>query len=177
MASLTKEINVSAERLAAAYGAAIRKLTSTVTLVTTCTEYGDWRGVATVGVTSISMAPPTAVVCIDRSSSIHPALLTSKKLCINAMHNDNHSIIGSFTKPQQKKDRFQVGRWQIGRDGIPYLVGAQSNIFAEIFKMIGTRTHDVVFANVVEVINRSDVAPLLHAENSYFTASDRSAND
>jgi len=62
-----------------------------------------------------------------------PAVMASRRFCINAMHRDHHALMSSFTKPECRSARFQSGPWRLGHNSIPFLENAQSNIFCEMF--------------------------------------------
>jgi flavin reductase len=150
-----------------AFRTAMRAFTGTVTLITTRTKEGEWRGMAATAVTSISMEPPTCLVCINRDTSLYPAVMASRRFYINAMHQDHHALMSSFTNPEYRDSRFQAGPWRRGHDGIPFLENAQSNIFCEMFDSFTVGTHDVIFGRVVDVKLRPDHDPLLYGHGAY----------
>jgi flavin reductase len=151
----------------AAFRTAMRTFTGIVSLITACTEEGEWRGMAATAVTSISMEPPTCLVCVNRDTSLYPAIIAGRRFCINAMHQDHHGLIWSFTNSEHRDSRFQSGRWLVGRDDVPFLEDAQSNIFCEMFDSISVGTHDVIFGHVVDVKLRLDHDPLLYGHGAY----------
>lgn len=150
------------------FRAAMRTFTGTVSVVTTCTATGEWRGMAATAVTSISMAPPTCLVCVNREATLHPALMASRRFCINAMHHTHQALIGSFASPQLRGSRFARGQWRLDDAGTPFLEDAQSNIFCEMFDRHPVGTHDVIFGHVVAVNVRPDHDPLLYGAGTYF---------
>ena len=52
---------------------AMRKLASTVTVLTT-READEHHGMAATAVTSLSTEPPSLLVCVNRSASLHDPL-------------------------------------------------------------------------------------------------------
>lgn len=150
-----------------AFRAAMRTFTGIVSLITTCTDDGDWRGMAATAVSSISMDPPTCLICINRETTLYPALMASGRFCINAMHQDHHALMWSFTSSKHRESRFQAGSWRRWDDGVPFLENAQSNIFCEMFKSVSVGTHDVIFGHVTKVMLRSDHDPLLYGNGTY----------
>ncbi len=153
--------------MGAAFRAAMRSFTGIVTLVSARTPEGEWRGMAATAVTSVSMDPPSCLVCINRSASLYPAVMATRRFCINAMHQDHHALMPSFTRPEHRDSRFELGPWRAGRDGIPYVDGAQSNIFCVLMDRFTVGTHDVVIGRVTEVKLRPDLDPLLYGNGSY----------
>jgi flavin reductase len=155
-----------------AFRAAMRAFTGTVTLITTRTEHGEWRGMAATAVTSISMEPPTCLVCVNRETTFYPAVMASRQFYINTMHRDHHALMSSFTKPECRGARFQSGPWRLGRNSIPLLENAQSNIFCEMFDSFAVGTHDVIFGRVIDVTLRPDHDPLLYGNGNYLRQAD-----
>lgn len=155
------------------FRAAMRTFTGTVSVITTCTTEGEWRGMAATAVTSVSMAPPTCLICVNRETTLYPALVTFGRFCINAMHRDHHELIASFASSHMRDNRFQSGQWRRDGAGIPFLEDAQSNIFCEMFERFAVGTHDVILGRVVEVKVRADHDPLLYGGGSYFRQAKR----
>ena len=157
----------------ALFRAAMRTFTGSVTLVTSRTPEGEWRGMAATAVASVSMAPPTCLFCVNHDATLYPAVIASRLFCINVMHQDHHALMPSFTNAANRSGRFQSGPWRTGRDGIPFLDNAQSNIFCEIFGRLPVGTHDVVVGRVVEVMSRRDSDPLLYGGGVYLRQTKR----
>lgn len=149
------------------FRSAMRSFTGTVCLITTCTQDDEWRGMAATAVTSVSMEPPASLVCINRSTTLHPALHVSGHFCINVLHQDQHGLIDSFASSKHRARRFQTGDWRQGQCGLPYLPNAQSNVFCRIFKIETVGTHDVMFGSVFDVKLRDDHDPLLYGQGAY----------
>ncbi|MEP9374264.1 flavin reductase family protein [Mesorhizobium sp. KR1-2] len=146
---------------------AMRKFTGIVSLVTSCTADGEWRGMAATAVTSVSLQPPTCLICVNRDTTLHSAVLASRRFCINAMHQEHHDLMWSFTSSRHRDSRFRSGRWREGRDGMPFLEDAQSNVFCEVVRSLSVGTHDVILGRVVEVMTRPDHDPLLYGDGTY----------
>lgn len=151
---------------------AMRQFTGIVSLVTSCTAEGEWRGMAATAVTSVSLQPPICLVCVNRDTTLHEAVLASGRFCINAMHQEHHDMMWSFTSSQHRDSRFQSGRWREG-EGVPFLEDAQSNIFCELVRSLSVGTHDVVLGRVVEVMSRPDHDPLLYGDGTYLKQAPR----
>jgi flavin reductase (DIM6/NTAB) family NADH-FMN oxidoreductase RutF len=158
---------VEAEDIAAAFRSAMRTVTGTVTLVTARAAGGEWRGMAATAFSSVSMEPPTCLVCINRGSSVYPALIETERFCVNVMHQDHHDLMPSFTKPELREERFWTGAWACGDDDLPYLAGAQSNVFCALIDSVSVGTHDVLIGTAFAVSTRPDHDPLLYGNGSY----------
>jgi flavin reductase len=94
--------------LAAEFKAAMRQLASTVSLVTT-QENGDWHGMAATAVASLSAEPPSLLVCINQSASMHGPTARSSHFCINMLGRHQAALCENFGK-LKGVERFTVGR-------------------------------------------------------------------
>lgn len=78
-----------------AFKNAMRHLASAVSVVTT--GRGEQRtGFTASSVTSLSMEPPTLLVCLNRQSSAAPVLLEHGAFCINVLAKDQVDLADAF---------------------------------------------------------------------------------
>ena len=159
--------SATAAEITDGFRAAMRTVTGTVMLVTTCDSVGGWRGMAATAFSSVSMEPPSCLVCINRGSSVYPALIETGRFCINVVHQDQHDLMPSFTKPGLRAERFRTGEWTSGEYGLPYLADAQSNVFCMLTDSVSVGTHDVLIGAAIAVLTRSGHDPLLYGNGSY----------
>lgn len=88
-------------------------------------------GVAATVVSPVSMAPPTLLVSINRSASIHEPL---KRICafgVNLLGDDHEEQCFAFSDKPAGADLSRCGSWQEER-GMPLLADGQANIYCEI---------------------------------------------
>src|SRR4029077_10068694 len=90
---------------------AMRTLASAVSIVSTA--HDDRRfGMTATAVCSLSMQPPTLLVCVNQSTSLHHPLLNAGRFCINILMPTRTS----WREPSAKKvlktaSRAAIGRW------------------------------------------------------------------
>jgi flavin reductase len=143
---------------------AMRTLTSAVTIIST--ECGSRRfGMTATAVTSLSMAPPSLLACVNMSASIHAPLLESGAFCVNVLHANQVDVAEAFSS-KKIEDRFSAGEWSW--DGrAPYLVGAQANVSCEIEASYVHGTHRIFIGRVLRVRVREQVNPLIYQDGRY----------
>lgn len=66
--------------LAEAFRASLRLVASSVSLVTARDAAGAWHGMAVTSAGSLTLEPPSMMVAINRSASIHPVIAASGKV-------------------------------------------------------------------------------------------------
>ena len=64
-------------------------------------------------------------------------------------------------------ERFSVGDWVTGENGLPRLAGAQASLDCVIDAMLAYGTHSIVIARVLEARVSDTVAPLVYQDGGY----------
>jgi len=154
------------QTLASAFRDAMRRFASTVSIVTVWSN-GERHGTTATAVTSVSMDPPSMLVCVNRDSRLHHHLAAGERFCVNLLHVDNLEASRLFASPLSSADRFACGNWRMDAAGAPYLADAQANVFCAKDKTVDYGSHTIFIGRVVEVRIREDVAPLLYQNGSY----------
>ena len=115
---------------------AMRTLASAVSIVSTA--HDDRRfGMTATAVCSLSMQPPTLLVCVNQSTSLHHPLLSAGRFCINILHADQDELARTFGR-KGMEDRFANGNWQVDDRGVPFVADARASIFCAVEKPTST---------------------------------------
>jgi flavin reductase len=141
------------------FKAAMRQLAATVSLVTT-NEAGVCHGMPATAVSSLSASPPSLLVCINRSASMHGPTSRSRHFCINMLARDQADFCQEFGA-RAGSDRFKVGRWLTGPHGLPYLDHGAASLFCSVEKQMDYGTHTVFAGRVESIIVDPPSAPLV----------------
>lgn len=145
---------------------AMRRLASTVCIATTHTLDGP-IGMTMTSVTSVSMDPPTLLICVHRSSRLADILRVGSTFCVNLLQSSQHMIASAFGGSLSVAERFSVGMWNVEEPLAPCLEDAQANIFCKVEGCAGAGTHIVVVGHVEEVRLFGDPAPLIYSDGRY----------
>lgn len=146
------------------FKAAMRKLAATVTLVTTSDD-GHPHGMPATAVTSLSANPPSLLVCINRSASMHGPTSRSRHFCINMLTQDQASLCSEFgLKPSN--ERFSVGEWERGMHDLPYMVASAAAIFCTVEEAVDYGTHTIFVGRIDAVEVGSHRDPLVYQEGN-----------
>ena len=82
--------------LSTGFRAAMRRIAATVTIVTA--DDGErYHGMTATAVTSLSMEPPSLLVCINKKAFLHDILLRAGNFCINVLHQDQAELSAAFS--------------------------------------------------------------------------------
>jgi flavin reductase len=144
---------------------AMRTLASAVSIVSTISDNRRF-GMTATAVCSLSMQPPTLLVCINQSSSLHLPLLSAGRFCINILHAEQDELARTFSR-RDVGDRFAHGKWKVDDSGVPYIADAQASIFCVVEETYRHRTHSIVAGAAYRVAVRDSVHPLLYQDGRY----------
>src|SRR5262249_49786510 len=143
---------------------AMRALTSAVSIISTDCS-GRRFGMTATAVTSVSVAPPSLLVCINQAASLHAPLLDSRRFCVNILQAWQSALAQAFGSPVS--DRSAHGAWLRDDRELPYLADAQANIFCDVDDIHAYGTHTVVIGRVYRVGVHAPVHPLLYQDGRY----------
>lgn len=145
---------------------AMRRLAGTVSIVTV-RNGAERHGTTATAVTSLSLDPPSLLVCFNKDSRLHGHLTAAEQFCVNLLHVDNVAASRLFASPVAAEERFAGGDWRMEHGSPPYLADAQANIFCAKDKVVEYGSHTIFIGRVLGVRNRGDIAPLIYCNGSY----------
>ena len=71
---------------------AMRRYIYSVSIMSNKDDEGDLNAITVSSVTSISMDPPSLLICINKSARIHDTLRIGSKFCINLLNKDQEDL-------------------------------------------------------------------------------------
>jgi flavin reductase (DIM6/NTAB) family NADH-FMN oxidoreductase RutF len=148
---------------------AMRRFPAAVTVVTARGNEGDC-GMTATAVTSLSMDPPSLLVCVNRNAGFHRTIEESGHFCINVLREGQHQISANFGGAKPSQERFSEGDWR-EQHGLLYLADAQAAIFCRKTATFAHSTHTIVVGEATGLILHDTVAPLLYIDGRYATLS------
>ena len=110
---------------AAVFRDAMCRLGAAVHVVTTAGSGGK-TGFTATAVCSVSDAPPTLLVCLNRKSQGGPILRENKVFCVNTLGADCEDVADVFAgrTGAVKTERFATGLWSTLKTGAPVLASS-----------------------------------------------------
>jgi flavin reductase (DIM6/NTAB) family NADH-FMN oxidoreductase RutF len=154
------------EELPALFRAAMRRLAASVSIVVAKGDSGP-VGMAATSITSLTVDPPAVLVCVNRSTSLHALLEPTCPLSVNLLSRHQQDVSAAFGGGVPREERFRIGNWSEGRNGLPVLEGAQANLLCVIDTMLAYGTHSIVIARVLSAQVSETVAPLIYQDGAY----------
>ena len=152
--------------LAPAFRQAMRRLTSTVCIVSTRAE-GEPVGMTMTAVTSVSMEPPALLICANRRSRLHAALTPGAGFCVNVLRVGHDAVAAAFGGRASHAERFGQGQWVVEGEATPYLEDALANLFCCVVGSLDYGSHTVFLGEVKEVRTGAEGPPLIYGDGRY----------
>lgn len=158
----------SDQQLTESFRRAMRRVASTVNVISLCVD-GQPMGITATAVSSISMDPPSLLICINRAASVHAPLGDVSHFGVNVLHRDQETIARMFADRDQQALRFASG-WEVDCGGPPRLADAQAAILCRRIDHHLFGTHSIFIGVVEEVRLRGDVDPLVYLNGDFVSA-------
>jgi flavin reductase (DIM6/NTAB) family NADH-FMN oxidoreductase RutF len=138
-----------------------------VAVVTTLDEHGAPRGMTVSSVCSVTLSPPTLLVCLRKGSPTLDAVLEQGRFAVNFLHGQAQTVAELFASGAP--DRFDLIPWELPPDaGGPHLhEDAHSVADCRVSRTEHVGDHIVVFGEVFAVSERQDRAPLVYGLREY----------
>jgi flavin reductase (DIM6/NTAB) family NADH-FMN oxidoreductase RutF len=158
------ETQIGSGEVTAEFKRAMRRLASTVTIISTADINGNRYGMAATAVNSVSMDPPSLLVCINHTASIYAPLTGRGAFCVNVLTTEHEDLVSAFSGRLTGAERFTIGHWRDDAAGIPYLEDAQCNLVCDVDTVVPFGTHSVIIGRVTAVRVAEGIAPLIYAD-------------
>lgn len=147
------------------YLQAMRGITSTVTVISAANGLKKHAMTAT-SVTSLSLNPPSILVCINREALIHKVIVKDLFFCINILGSGQEDLADICSIKDKEELRFQDRNWSED-DSVPYNKACKSNLFCRCIDSFDYKTHTIFIGEITKVIRNNEGDPLLYKDGNY----------
>ncbi len=168
----TCEIATGAGRASApseAFRDAMRELASGVAIVTTV--FGAQRaGCLVSSLTSLSLSPPTLLICLNRSSATLGQIRAAGAFAVNILGARHEALALRFSNPKlHGPERFADIEWRTLETGAPALADALAAVDCRLERIVEHATHAIVIGAAVGLLKMGDAPALLHWRSRFET--------
>jgi flavin reductase (DIM6/NTAB) family NADH-FMN oxidoreductase RutF len=152
--------------------AAMRQWATGVTIVTSA-HNGLLAGLTVSSFTSVSLAPPTVLVCLNKESFGHKIVREAGVYAISMLAGPQVDLSNRFAGVDPAiTDRFAGVAYHTAETGSPLLEGALAWFDCKVVSMHETGTHtifiaEVVYAHSAEINSEGLPEPLVYHNRAY----------
>lgn len=157
-----------------AFRDAMRRVAATVSIVSV-QRGGERHGTTATSLTSLSMDPPSVLVCFSKTGRLHNFLHDGDRFSVSVLHTDNLATSRAFASTMSAAERFSFGDWRTDSHGALYLADAQANLFCVKEREVEYGSHTIFIGRVERAMSRADVSPLLYSDGAYGSCMDLAA--
>lgn len=148
------------------YRDAMARLGSAVNIITTDGP-GGRAGFTASAVCSVTDTPPTLLVCLNRSASVHAAFTQNQVLCVNTLADCHESLSNLFGGKTPMEQRFEAAEWARLATGSPILTDALVSFDCKVTQITSVGTHDILFCEAVALRRNDDSHGLVYFDRRY----------
>lgn len=143
------------------------RLAAAVNIITTDGPGGK-AGFTASAVCSVTDAPPTILVCLNRASSVYDIFLKNTAICVNTLGPSSETLSRVFGGKTPMAERFGAADWKTGPSGAPVLTDAAVSFDCQVVARVSqVGTHDILFCEVMAVERQFDPASLIYLDRTY----------
>jgi flavin reductase (DIM6/NTAB) family NADH-FMN oxidoreductase RutF len=150
------------------FRAAMRELAGGVSAIS-CRHSGQLAGFTATSVSSLSVDPPSLVVCVNRSSSSWPTIAVAKCFGVNILSSTHHELAHRFSGAggAEGAQRFEEAKWISLRTGAPLLEDALASFDCAVEEIIERYSHAIVIGRVEAVRRHGGGGALVYWRGAY----------
>ncbi|WP_199154437.1 flavin reductase family protein [Chromobacterium sp. ASV23] len=138
---------------------AMRRLTATVSIITTG-EQDQRFGMVATAVSSVSTEPPAVLICVNHSASMFHPLMRAGRFAVNMLTVESNPLVPVFSGKVKGQERFEYGDWT-SLNGLPCLKNAQAVLCCAVVDTFTYGSHEIVIGQVKAVEVEDEISPLL----------------
>jgi flavin reductase (DIM6/NTAB) family NADH-FMN oxidoreductase RutF len=145
----------------------MRRYATGVTVVTS--QAGDVQhGMTANSVTTLSLDPPSYLICVAKSARLHPVVEESRKFCVNLLAADQAEVSATFAKTDLTDDeRWVTADWRESELGPRLIDGCTGYAECKVTASYDGGTHTIYIGEVLRLELGEDKAPLIFYGGTY----------
>jgi len=137
-----------------------------VTVVTARDKDGEPLGFTANSFTSVSLAPPLLLICIDHASENLNSFAGAANFAVNILAEDQQQISNQFAT--NVEDRFAGVDWSLSDEGNPILAGTAAHFNCSMHKTVDAGDHVILIGEVTSCA-AADKPGLGYHKGKYFS--------
>ena len=133
----------------AAFKDAMRRFATGVTVVTSLKD-GEPRGVTVSAFASVSLEPPSVLICINREARSYLFISTSKIFCVNILSAQQEQLARRFSG-KLRENQFEGVDYFVDQTGAAVLRGSLAHLDCEVTGEHHEGSHSIFIGKVLSV--------------------------
>jgi flavin reductase (DIM6/NTAB) family NADH-FMN oxidoreductase RutF len=126
---------------------AMRRVATGVTVVTSL-KAGEPRGITVNAFASVSLNPPSLLICINREARSYLFISSSRIFCVNVLAGDQRRLAEHFSGKVRDRQFSEVG-YAVDATGAPVLHGTIAHFDCELAAEYHFGSHSILIGHVL----------------------------
>jgi len=131
----------------AAFRQAMRRVPTGVTVVTTLKE-GEPRGITVNAFASVSLEPPSLLICVNREARSYLFISSSRIFCVNVLAGEQRRLAEHFSGKVRERQFADVA-YTVDATGAPVLAGTLAHFDCELTAEHHVGSHSILIGQVL----------------------------
>lgn len=148
---------------------AMRKIASSVAVITSHARTGP-VGITATSAVSVSMSPPSILICVNKATRLHDAVLKTQRFRVNYLADDQADVARAFGG-MFEGDRFSCGQWLSDTHHGPHLDDSLCSFACALSETTSFGTHSV-FIGIVSSASAGRQNPLMYCNGNFLNLPD-----
>ena len=149
-----------------AFRSTMRRFPATVTVISACRNGAD-HGMTATAVTSLSMDPPSLVICLNNRTYLHDMLLEVPEFAVNVLTDHQALVSEGFSGKVAPERRFESAEWIRHARGMMVLETAHASVVCRRMGAVPYGTHTIFIGQVLDTRLSEATVPLMYENASY----------
>ncbi|ACM28725.1 flavin reductase family protein [Rhizobium rhizogenes] len=164
--SATAVLDIKPAPISDAFRATMRRFPATVTVISACRNGVD-HGMTATAVTSLSMDPPSLIICLNNRTFLHDMLLEVREFAVNVLTNSQVALSEGFSGKVPPERRFEASDWIRHERGMMVLGSAHASVVCHRTGAVPYGTHTIFIGQVVDTQLSDGTIPLMYENSNY----------
>jgi flavin reductase (DIM6/NTAB) family NADH-FMN oxidoreductase RutF len=132
---------------ATAFRHAMRHVPTGVTVVTSLKD-GEPRGITVNAFASVSLEPPSLLICVNREARSYLFISSSRIFCVNVLAGEQRHVAEHFSGKVRERQFAEIG-YDVDVTGAPVLRGSIAHFDCELADEYHVGSHSILVGRVV----------------------------
>ena len=128
---------------------------------------GEDHGMTATAVTSVSLDPPSLLVCVNNRTYLHEMLQHQPNFAVNVLAKGQVDLSDAFSGKVSPQERFETGHWVKHESGLMTLLDAHARVVCKRTAAVPYGTHTLFIGQVTDAFVSDQTCPLLYENAKY----------
>jgi flavin reductase (DIM6/NTAB) family NADH-FMN oxidoreductase RutF len=143
----------------------MRHVPTGVAVVTTLRQ-GEPRGITVNAFASVSLEPPSLLICVNREARSYLFISSSRVFCVNILAGDQRPLAEHFSGKVRDRQFVEIA-YAVDATGAPVLDGTVAHFDCELAHELQFGSHSILVGRVISCSARSG-SPLGYLDGTYY---------